>query len=324
MNIKKVIKRIYEFDFSNCEIRDGSEIMATSRVNEFLNTFKYRNIDEGIIVTPSGYIRGFIFKTTNGGEIYNNPTWEPDIITFAYNIYGLKKGAFYKITVKGRNAREYNKLFDITDDRTLEISNDDSDIIINHDFSEDLSNTEITSVFRASSTELNLFFRVGKIYLNDIIIDEVELLTEEKEDEIILTQNDEITENSISLVSYAIFDPKVNATALRYSECQKLTGKGINLYFDTKDKKYILERDNVNDIIGNPFTNINYIIDINTTKLVQKNIFDKFMIANISNDISPNTLKQGYLEFQLLDEKGNSIDYSADNGRIAIIIKSIN
>ena len=46
--------------------------------------------------------------------------------------------------------------------------------------------------------------------------------------------------------------------------------KGISLFFDTLTSQYIVERDNSNDTIGEPFTNINYLIDFNFNKVVNK------------------------------------------------------
>jgi len=320
--IKKIVRRLYQFNLSKTELLDGSEIMSNGRTNEFVNNFKLRDIDNGIIVTPAAYKRGFIYKSTNGGEIYNNPRWEPDIITFSYGIYGLKKDAFYRITVKGRNVSDYNPLFDITDDRTIEVTNEDGEILISHDFAHEYSNTEVQCIFRATSKEQNIFFRVGKIYINNIIFDEVELVEEDeyKKEE---TVDDEIvSEGKIDLVAYGIFDPKRENTASRYTELLSLNSKGLSLFFDSKECKYILERTKDNDFLKEPFTNINYIVDINTNKMVNKGNFDKLVITKISNDISPVNLKQGYMEFEL-ELNGKAVEYTAELGRIIFLIRKL-
>ena len=126
--IKKVVQRVYQFDFSKCTLIDGNEMISTEHGNEFVNTFIKRDIDKGIIVTPVGYSKGMIYKTTNGGEIASPSSWFPDIINFAFNVYGLKKNSYYRLTVKAKNYRKYNSLTDVTSDRSLEVSNDNQEL----------------------------------------------------------------------------------------------------------------------------------------------------------------------------------------------------
>jgi hypothetical protein len=72
-NIKKIKNRIYQFDFTNSELIDGNEIITTDVKSEFVMNFRKRDLDKGIIVTPFGYTKGLIYKSTNGGEVYNYP-----------------------------------------------------------------------------------------------------------------------------------------------------------------------------------------------------------------------------------------------------------
>ena len=82
--------------------------------------------------------------------------------------------------------------------------------------------------------------------------------------------------------------------------------------------EYILERDNYEDTIGSSFVNANYLIDISLTKAP----YASYQITEVENDVSPNTLKQGYIKFNLLDN-GKVGKYNRPNGRIAIIITKI-
>lgn len=315
VEIKKMIQRIYEFNFSKCYLPDGQEMMITDTGNEFVNTFIKRDMDKGIIVTPSGYSRGLMYKSTDGGIIVNPPTWYPDIISFNFNIYGLKKNAFYRVTIKAKNTSVYNSLSDTTEDRTLQITNDNQELLVNEDLSNDKDYRTIECVFRATSIENNLLFRLGKIIINNIIIDEVEIAGDIKK-EVEINPECELNSGKSNIVAYGVFMPgtiKQN----RYSEMQRITGKGLNLYYDKNDKVYILERDNYEDTIGASFTNANYIVDFNFNKAPLAN----YTITEISNEASPNTLKQGYIKFRLDNFEDGY--YNKENGRLSFIITRI-
>lgn len=333
INIKRVIQRIYEFDLSNCDLEDGNEMITTNTgKSEFVNAFIKRDLDKGIMITPSGYTKGLVYKSSNGGEFYNNPQWMPDIVTFSMNIFGLKKNAFYRINVISRTTHKYNKLIDVTDDRSLEVSNDNQELLINEDVSNAYANTNYIGIFRATSNEVNLFFRIGKIYISDIIIDEVELLEETQEkEELDLNPQDQpviLEEGHTKVVAYGVFStiPAIeNADTYRgrYIEMTKLTGKGINLYYDKVSKEYILERDNVEDTISGSLTSIEYLIDFNFNKCVNMGKFAGYRITEVSPDISPNTLKQGYIKFVFVDKDEHLVDFQNNEGRLAFIVNKI-
>jgi hypothetical protein len=319
--IKKVIKRIYEFDFSKSELIDGNEIITTDTTSEFIMTFRKRDLDSGIIVTPSGYTKGLVYKSTNNGEFYNNPSWIPDIVSFAMNIYGLKKGNFYKITVIGRDTGSNTV---ITNDRRLTINNEEKEVLIDHNFKGVSENKEIYGLFRASKNETNLFFKIGKIYINNIIIDEVEIVTEEKSEEVEV--KDIFDDGKVKMVAYGIFttEPLTDDSYKgRYVPMTRYSGKGINLYFDKNTNEYLIERDNIEDTIEESFTNINYLIDLNFNKVANKKQFSQYNISEVSPDISPNTLKQGYIKFEFVDDSGKNVRYVNSSGRIYIRISKI-
>jgi len=320
LNIKKIKKRIYEFDLSKCELQNGNEMIVYKGVSEFIKTFKKQNLDEGIIVMPFGYTKGLIYKSSNNGEFYNNPTWLPDIVPFGFNIYGLKKGSFYKLTVIGRTTGTNNL---ITNDRHILVHNESNELVINADLKDAVDNIENYGIFRAASNEVNLFFEIGKVYINNIIIDEVELSEKEEEE---TEDNDSVFgECNSELSAFGVFslmaetDPSYNG---RYIPIRKNQGRGLNLYFDKNTHEYLLERDNDDDSIGAPFTNANYIIEINLNKLVYNNI-DHYAITNINYDISTNTLKQGSIKFNFIDAEGKQVDCEDRDGRIVIIVRKL-
>ena len=45
-------------------LTSGDEMVVTAYGNEFTNTFKKRDLDNGVIVTPSNYSQGLVYKRT--------------------------------------------------------------------------------------------------------------------------------------------------------------------------------------------------------------------------------------------------------------------
>lgn len=315
--IKKVIQNIYKFNLSNCSLINGEEMMVTDSGNEFVNTFVQRDFDKGIIVTPSGYNRGLVYKSIDGGMFYSPARWMPDMVTFNFNFYGLKKNAFYRIIVKAKNMSKFNSLSDVTSDRSLQITNDAQMMIMNEDLSDTMDYNNFTAIFRASSVEENLSFKIGKIGINDIIVDEVELPVDSSE-EVGNDQNFEFDSGKSNIVAFGVFSCDMNNGNGKYKEVSRLTGKGINLYYEEASNEYILERDNYEDTIDASFIGANYVIDINTNKAP----YASHMITNVVNDVSPNTLRQGFIRFQIL-ESGKPVKYNRSNGRVAITVTRI-
>lgn len=316
--VKRVVQNVYKFNLKDCSLISGEEMMVTDLGNEFVNTFVSRDFDKGVIVTPSGYTRGLMYKSADGGMIYNPSAWMPDIVTFNFNVYGLKKNAFYRLTVKSKNMSAYNSLSDTTADRSLQATNDAQTILLNENLTNQMEYKNYTAFFRAASVEENLAFRIGKIGINDIIIDEVELVQDAMTDNS-TEQNFELDSGKSCIVAYGVFSPEVvNENSGRYLELSKVTGKGLNLYFDKTKNEYVLERDNYEDTVGSSFTNANYLVDFSFTKAP----FASYVITDVSNDASPNTLKQGFIRFNILDN-GKVCKYSRQNGRLAFTVSKI-
>jgi hypothetical protein len=319
--IKKIVDRLYEFDFEKSELIDGNEIIATDTVSEFVMAFRKRDLEKGIIITPSGYTKGLVFKSSNGGEFYNHPNWIPDIVNFSLNIFGLKKNSFYKLTVI---ARDTGISTTITGDRSLFVSNDEKEVLLNENVKGEQVNKEYHALFRASSNENNLFFKIGKIFINNIIIEEVELLVEETP---LVNENvGSLSEGKLKLAAFGVFSTEKHVGSDykgRYILMTRYTGKGINLYYDTVDSRYIIERDNAEDIIGENFVGVEYILDINMNKVINKDKFSTYVISEVSSDISPNTLRQGYIAFELVDKNYNKVDYNSTDGKITIIVNKL-
>ena len=322
--IKRIIQRVYDFDYSKCEVGDGDEFIATDRGNEFVNTFIRRDLDKGVIVTPCEYLKGLVYREAEGGYIYNPADWIPDIVFFGFNIYGLKKNSYYRITVKGKNTKKYNNLMDITDDRGIEIINDATqELLLKVDLSDQMTFNDYSTIFKASSVEENIRFKIGKVAIKDIIIDEVELMLDENPDEFDTEKDDtfEFDSGKSNIVAFGVYSCDcIESSQNKYTEMPRTTGKGINLYFDKTTTEYILERDNYEDTIQSAFTNANYVVDFCFTKAPYAN----YVITGVSNDVSPNTLKQGYIKFKIIDAETNKpVKYDRPNARLSFIVHKI-
>jgi hypothetical protein len=324
IKIKKILRQIYKIDYSKIQLKSDDEfILKTNGVSEFSQYLKKIDMDQGVIVDPTGYRNGIFFSTENDGELYASCKLLPELVSFGFNIIGVKKGFFYRITVIARDAGT-NTL--ITNDRSLVIADDLQQIVMSADLRGYDKNQEITGFFRANSNDVNLFFTLGKIVIKDIIIDEVVLDEEEKLSSTEQESVDEaVPEGKIAIAAYGVFDLRPmmpDSFNGRYIQLVRITGQGISLTYDKLDKIYLLERDNTSNVIPESFVGSAYIVDINLDKLPNAGIFIRKDIIEVSPGISPTMLKQGYIKFALVDKKEERIPYSGD-GRAVITVRKI-
>lgn len=315
IKIKKLLRKIYNINYNKITLRDDDEfILQSNGVSEFTQMLKKVDLDDGIIVTPTNYKTGLFYSIENDGELYSSSKLLPDIVTFRLNLFGLKKNYFYRVTVLGRDTD--NNTY-ITDNRSITIVDDTRQVIISENLKGFDKNQEITGYFRALGNEVNLTFTLGKIIIKDIIIDEVVLSEEENVD----TSEEELTEevpNQEKLCLYGIFDvsPDIPVDFKgKYVNLTRVSGKGLELFYNQYSHTYTLEKSNTENIINDAFTNLKYKIDLNINKIPNPELFDNFRIVSVNTDISPNTLKQGYVEFGFV-KNNEYIPYSNDNGRL--------
>ena len=321
VDIKKIVRNIYQIDYSNITLSDDTEIIILNNgVSEFTQNFKKTDIDNGIIVTPLGYKRGLLFSTDNGGQIINNPSWIPDIVTFSLNVFGLKKGAFYRVLVKAKNA---GKSEIVTADRTLLVTNSNNELLIEKNITNN-SFVDESALFRATSTEMDLFFTIGKISIANIIIDEVEILDDEEEYE--EEADTRLEEGKLTLEAYGVFalmDSSVNRVSKgKYIILDRIKGRGIRLYFDILESCFYIERDPEQDLLGESFTGPSFIVDINTNKIENNGRFDFVDIKHVDMTPSPNTFKQGYIKFAFV-KNGQNVAMENVSDRLSILIHKI-
>ena len=323
IKIKKIIRKIFNLDYSKIPLKDNDELIITNTgFSEFSQYFQKFDTKEGIMVVPSGYKNGLFYSKNDGGELYASPRFSPSLVQFSLQFSGLKKGFFYRITVEARDAGNYVL---VTNNRNITIADNENNLVLDKDLTGYDTNQNCVGFFHTTSTEASLYFTIGKIVIKDIIVEEVILLEEDN-----LVHGEEnvsevIPENKETIAAYAVFNLKPNISLSysgKYKVLNKLYGKGLSLVYDTDNKLYILERSNIENVLSESFSNIPYKIELNFDKVQNREIFDYYDIIDVSNQISPSTLKQGYLSFALIKNK-QRIAYSGDNGKLYITIYKI-
>lgn len=313
--IKRIVKNIYNIDYSKIKIDNKNEfIVDKNGVSDFVNGLKLIDKDNGVIVMPLNYTNGLFFSEENGGEIYSSPKFEPEIVPFSFDIIGLKRDAYYKLTLKAKTSG--NNTF-YNSNRKAIISTSTGELVLEHDFKDNTEYVSITGIFCALSTEVILNFSIGKISIKDISIDEVELVEEEITTE--ETATEVVHSNTIELAAYGIFELLPYTDNVRFVKLQEISAHGISLFFDNNTLEYIIERSNTNDVVGDCITNMRYVLNIDLNKNVNYQKFNTYAITEISSNISNNTLKQGYYKFVLLKQDGTKYRIQ-QSGRIGIYI----
>ena len=319
IKIKKIIKTLYSIDYSKIALESDNEfIIHDNGVSEFTQYLKKIDMNSGIIVTPLNYKSGLFYSVEDGGYIYSSSKLLPETVTFSLNLYGLKRNSFFRIKVlaKDTDASAY-----ITSDRSLTVVDDMHNNVIMADLKGYTKTEECIGFFKSSSNEVNLHFTLGKICIKDIIIEEVVLVEEEKLNAEEDAADEVLPEGKEILVAYTAFnlEPIIpdNFNG-RYIPLTKIFGKGISVIYDKMENAYIIERDNSVNILVEPFTNINYVVDINTNKVECVT----YAIDAVSADVSPYMLKQGFIKFHLVDSAGNKINYKG-TGRFIVTIHKI-
>lgn len=314
MKIKNIIRNIYSINYENILLDNNDEFITEDNgISDFAQYMRKNDPDNGILVTFSNYKNGLFYSTKNNGQLYADPSVLPENVTFTMNIVGLKKGYWYKITVSARNA---GSNVSITKNRDLIVTNSNEEAIIKEDLTNTSSNEDYTGYFLGNSTEDYLFFNLGKIVIKDIKIDEVEIKNSEEH-----IESNILGEGVRSLVSYGIFKMSIpnNGYTGRYIKLKRLGGYGLELYYDSKNISYILERSNTENIMKESFVLPKYSIEINDTKLLKYNYYRSICTKDINSGLSPNTMKTGYMEFCILNENTRNMKYDK-SGNIYVYI----
>ena len=316
MEIKNITRNIYHIDYSNILLNNNDEFITESNgINDFSQYLRKNDPDNGVLVSFNNYKNGLFFSIKNGGQIYSDPSLLPELVTFSMDIIGLKKGTWYRVIVSARNAGSNSV---ITSNRDLVVTNSNNEAVINKNLSNTVANENFVGYFMATSEEEYLFFSIGKIVIKDIKIDEIELNSTEKQ----VKTKRSLGEGSKNIVAYGIFKMNYQENKKyvgRYIKLTRMGGYGIELYFDTKNISYVLERSNTENMMNESFNLPKYSIEINDKKLISFNIYQNIRTKDINAGISPNTMKQGYLEFCLTDINGKCVKYN-NIGNIYIYI----
>ena len=319
--IKKVINKVYHLDYSKVKLESGDEFVINKNgYSDFIQSFKMIDHDNGYVVLPSNYNNGLFYRIDNGGEIFSSPKYEPEITKFSFNILGLRIGKFYRVSVKAKTTGNYTMF---TSDRSLLVTTSTNELLIEEDLTDVDKYQVYNGIFCSQSSEIIINFEIGKIYIKDIIIEEVEIIENEIVDEEKPVET--FTGNTLELCAYGIFEivPNGLENQSKYVKLQDVSSHGIVLSYNKETHEYIVERDNNNDTISDILTNARYIMHIDLNKTISFKKFNGYSITAVSPDISPCTLKQGYYSFVLNGLNGEP--YTPDKtGRIGIYFYKLN
>lgn len=315
-DIKKVIQNIYRIDWTKQLVSDKDEYLVSRNLDEFKSSFRRLDKTTGTLVSFEGYSGGLFYSNDDERCIYSSPNMSPEKVNFRINMFGLKRNSFYLLSIKAKTTGN-NEL--ITKNRDLIITTDAQELLVSEDLTQVKDYQNYYGIFKANSNEVNIFVEMGKICISEINIDEVELVEEATEEEIAL---ETIQSMSLEVAAYGWFslNPDIEETFKgKHLLVQKYAALGIALYFNKETNEFIIERDNVNDVLGNSFTTINYLVQINMNKVVYKD-FVNYKITEVSSELSPNTLKQGYIKFALIDKNGENVTPDSVEGKINILV----
>lgn len=304
MNVKKIVKEIYHIDYSNIPLDNRKEFIVNKQgINEFTSYLRLYDVNSGIIVIPTQYKYG-MFVNIDGPDqyIFSVPHLDPDIVTFALDIYGTKKSTFYRIKIIAKSTGDD---YTITKDRKIQVVDNNNALILDYDFSDSYDFITIDKLFYATGVESILKFNVGKVCIKDIIIEEVEVENEEETSIISETADEILGRTQDELVAYGYFDVSdINDdTSFRYVNLKCLSGHGILLTYDRLNSSYILERNNINETIIESLNSLKYYVEINTTRM--ENVASVKTTANIN--FSPTTMKQGYYTINFISENNKPV-----------------
>lgn len=324
--VKKIKKSVYELSFAGCPLEDKDEFAIRNGISEFTTSFKTTDTTKAV-VTPGGYGgKGMFYSVEDDGSFYSSPNFDPDMLTFNFDILGLRKGAFYQLTVKAKDAGKTSLPVEITKDRSLTVSNDVNDLVIKRDLTGVDEPAACHGIFRAYGTEAVLYFSIGKISISGIAIEEIEVDvgdSSKDEDEPAST----IGIATLRVAAYGIFEirpaQQLGSSKLRWSALPKLGGMGILCFYDERLQEFSIERDAANDILGDALSEPKFEIQIDLNKAVGYNRFSGYSITAVSSDVSENTLKAGSVRFALVDWQGRKVDPSALDGRMMVIVRKV-
>ena len=327
MDIKKIKKEIYKFNFINSELEDRFAILSINEdgLDELLIALKKTDFENGISVIPSGYTSGLYYSNLFDGEIYSSPYKLPDITDFRLDIDGLKSNGWYRIKVLARDYGDNDMISTLSSDRSLYVTTSNNELLIDDDLTNVSENKEYDAIFKSTSSEISLIFKIGSIFISNIIIEEIEPDTQEEQEE--LFPHNIIGEGKYKLHAWGIYNmnlnlPQGNSSFIRLTQ---LGGQGLALFYDIKNDELCLERDNINTTLIEPFTNNSYVIEMNTNKVVQYKeelIYDNFINTSVSPDLSPNTRELGFTKYAFI-KNGKKIKYSNDNSKLTVMIWKI-
>jgi hypothetical protein len=254
--------------------------------NEVTGTHLIPYFDREIKSTQTG-----LFYKDN--SIYNHPIYGESLISFRLSLTGIKMGSFYRIRfilssldtfVEGASSKTYIVL-------------NGKDIVYNKDVPKEETNIDYT--FKSEASVINIAVTIGKVYIKDIIFEEVEV------SEPVVSQSSVFeVPDLVNLKAYAVFRPSMlHNRDKTISKFPLLRGIGINVMYNKETDLIIIERNRENDVIQENIGLCKYLIDIKC--------FNSGYVSDhkIGDGPSPFSGFNGYSTFRLNEGEGDTLIY---------------
>lgn len=293
--IKGVVRKIYSINYDNINLENNTELIISKNTNDFHQLLFMNDEVTNTYLIPyfenenKSAQTGLFYKDNS---FYNHPVYGEKLISFRLSLSGIKNNSSYRIRFVV-SPIEYlvdapSKLYTVLNGK---------DVMYNQNISSD--NTTIDYIFTSEESIMNIAVTIGKIYIKDIIIEEIELKAQPlKEIEKV------VIPNLMNLKAYAVFKPTMLKNVDKdITKFPILRGIGLNILFDRTKDLLLIERNKENDVINNNIAIAKYLTDIKT--------FNGGEVSdiNINNEISKLSNTRGYISFKLDDFTEDTIIY---------------
>lgn len=295
--IKSLIKKIYNIDYDNIKLENNTELIISRNTNDVHQLLYKRDDISNIHMIPSFETEN---KNTQTGlfykdnQIYNHPIYGNPMTSIRFSLTGIKKGSYYRIRII---ARGINTVKDLDSNKIYFVLNG-TDIIYNSEIPTD-KETVIDEVILSEATILNMSLSIGKVAIKDLIIEEVEISTNETKKTVAIE-----VPNLANLKAYAVLRPKdLPNKSLRITKYPLLRGMGLNVYHNREGDYVLVEPNKNNDVINDNIGNPSYMV---TTQIYNGG---KTLDHTISSEASPFSGHLGYYTFRTNDITDSTIIY---------------
>lgn len=294
--IKSVVRKIYSIDYNNIDLGNNTELIISKKTNDFHQLLFMNNELTNTYLIPhfeteTKTVQTGLFYKDN--SIYNHPIYGEPLISFRLSLTGIKPNTFYRVKFVCSGIETY----DDQHSSKVYIVLNGKDIIHNKNIG--LNETSIEHIYLSDASLLSIAVTFGKVYIKDIIFEEVEVMEDVHKNQSVIEIPD-----LMNLKSYAVLKPHMLTNRDKViSKFPLIRGIGINVLYNRETDTFIIERNKENDVIQENIALNKYLIDIKS--------FNSGSVRDVKVDqgASPFSGYNGYSTFKLSDADEDNILY---------------